>query len=100
MTNQQEIIWQFLKSNALGHEKALHYPPIAAIIGVECEGSNCQNIRSIIKEMVELYALPIGTSQNGVFVIISEDDMQIAVKWVERSNRGDYIRKNGIYTGE
>lgn len=100
MNNDQINIWEFLKKNARGHSKAVHYPPIAELIGVECEGSNCQNVRRIIKEMVEDHNLPIGTSKKGVFIIIDENDIEIAVKWVERPNRGDNIRKNGIYTEE
>jgi hypothetical protein len=94
------LIWKYLKDNALGHANSVHYPPIAEVIGVECVGSNCQNVRKIIKEMVELHQLPIGTSKNGVFVNVSEEDIKVAVKWVERPNRGDNIRNNGIYTEE
>ena len=100
MTTEQELIWKYLKDNALGHANAVHYPPIAKVIGVECIGSNCQNVRSIIKEMVEVHGLPIGTSKKGVFVNVSEEDIEIAVKWVERPNRGDNIRNNGIYSEE
>jgi hypothetical protein len=100
MTTEQELIWKYLKDNALGHANAVHYPPIAEVIGVECIGSNCQNVRSIIKEMVEVHGLPIGTSKKGVFVNVSEKDIEIAVNWVERPNRGDNIRNNGIYTEE
>jgi len=83
--------------NALGHSNAIHYPPIAELIGVQCIGSNCQNIRSIIKEMVEEHGLQIGTSKKGIFVNISEEDITVATNWVERPNRGVNIRNNGIY---
>ena len=70
MTTEQNVIWDYLKANALGHANAIHYPPIAEVIGVRCIGSNCQNVRSIIKEMVEINGLPIGTSKQGVFINI------------------------------
>jgi len=97
MTTEQELIWDYLKNNALGHANAIHYPPIAEVIGVECIGSNCQNVRSIIKEMVDVHKLPIGTSRKGVFVNISDKDIEIAAKWVDRPNRSNNIRNNGIY---
>lgn len=50
--------------------------------------------------MVEVHGLPIGSSKKGVFVNVSEQDIEIAVKWVERPNRGDNIRNNEIYTEE
>ena len=100
MTREQELIWTYLKDNALGHANAVHYPPIAEVIGVKCIGSNCQNVRNIIREMLEVHYCPIGTSKKGVFVNVSEKDIEIAAKWVERPNRGDNVRNNGIYTGE
>jgi hypothetical protein len=101
MTEQQNKIWDYLLAEKVfGHSSAIKLKTIAAVIGVECIGSNCKNVRSIIKEMVELHGLPIGTSKKGVFVIVSEEDIETAVKWVERPNRGDNIRKNGIYTKE
>ena len=100
MTVEQNVIWDYLKTNALGHANAIHYPPIAEVIGVRCTGSNCKNVRDIIKEMVEIHGLPIGTSKQGVFVNMSEQDIKVATDWVERANRGDSIRKNGTYTIE
>lgn len=100
MTTEQDLIWKYLKGNACGHANAKHYPKLAEVIGVKCSGSNCQNVRSIIKEMVEVHGLQIGTSKGGVFINISEEDIEIAVNWVERPNRGDNIRNNGIYTKE
>jgi len=31
MTTEQELIWKYLKDNALGHANAVHYPPIADV---------------------------------------------------------------------
>lgn len=38
--------------------------------------------------------------KKGVFVNVSEEDIEIAVKWIQKPNRGDNIRNNGIYSEE
>mgnify|MGYP003601934144 FL=1 len=48
--------------------------------------------------MVVDLCLPIGTCKNGAFIILNDDEREIAAQFVARENRADAVRRNGNYT--
>ncbi len=97
MTNEQIAIWKYLKENALGLNNAKHISEIASAFGVPAFGTNNDNVRNWIKELVIKFKKPIGTSKKGAFVILNDIEKEKAAKFVERNNRANAVRNNGIY---
>jgi hypothetical protein len=97
MTTEQERIWQYLVENALGIANAIKIEDIATAIGVSPHGTNNDDVRGWIKDMVVRHSKPIGTCKNGAFIILNDDEREIAAKFVERNNRANAVRRNGNY---
>ena len=72
MTIEQTAIWDYLVTNALGSNNAKQMKVIASAIGVPSTGTNSDNIRSFINDMVINHNKPIGTSLSGAFIILNE----------------------------
>jgi hypothetical protein len=90
MNEKQNEIWKYLQTNALGKSNPIKMRNLAAQVGIPAYGSNDQNLRYLIREMVVVHRLPIGTSSRGCFIILSEDDRNTSVQYLQR-NFGDRI---------
>ena len=97
MKVEQTTIWNYLVANALGIEKAINIEEIASALGVPPYGTNNDNVRRWIADMVVNYGKQIGTCDNGAFVILNDEERENAAKFLERNNRADAVRKNGNY---
>ncbi|MRT17390.1 hypothetical protein F3C99_10515 [Vitellibacter sp. q18] len=97
MNEQQESIWKFLIENAQGINNAVHIEEMAKRIEVPPKGTNNDDVRGWIKDMVMNHAKQIGTCKNGAFIILNEEEVEIAARYVERNNRSGAVRKNGIF---
>lgn len=97
MNNEQRGIWNFLIANALGRANAIHMQDIADAIQTECTGTNCDNIRGWIKDMVIDYGCQIGTCNDGAFIILTDEEREDAASYLERNQRADAVRANGNY---
>lgn len=97
MTTEQTNIWEYLIANALGLNNAINIEDIASAIGVPPNGTNNDDVRNWIKDMVVNHEKPIGTCKNGAFVILNDEEREIAAKFVDRNNRADAVRRNGNY---
>ena len=97
MTVEQQRIWDFLVENAQGIKNAKHINEIAKAIGVSNYGTNNDNVRYWIKDMVITHHLPIGTCQKGAFIILNDEELEIAIRFVNRDSKTESIRNNGIY---
>jgi hypothetical protein len=97
MNETQEEIWQYLIDNALGMDNAIPMADLAEEMGYEPYGSNNDNFRPIITAMVRDHGRPIGTCENGVFVITNQEELDAAVEYVTRRTKADALRENGIY---
>ncbi len=97
MNDEQEKIWNYLIENAQGIDNAIHIDIIAEEIGVPSKGTNNDDVRGWIKDMVMNLEKPIGTCSKGAFVILNEEEIEIAARFVERNNRAGAVRRNGVY---
>lgn len=97
MTTEQNAIWNFLTINAVGIQNAVKIEAIATGIGEPPQGTNNDNVRNWIKQMVINHNKPIGTSKDGVFLITTDVEREIAAKFVDRVNRANAVRNNGNY---
>lgn len=83
--------------NGQGIENAIHINKIANEIGVPDYGTNNDNVRNWIKDMVINHNRPIGTCQNGTLIIINQIELDAAIRFVDRSSRTVAIRRNRVY---
>jgi hypothetical protein len=97
MNREQQLIWDYLLENALGKSNAKPISEVARNIGVPPKGTNNDDVRAWIKEMVINHGRPIGTIQKGAFIILTDDEREEAAQFVERENRADAVRRNGNY---
>lgn len=97
MNEEQQTIWEYLVQNALGRGNAKHIETIAQNIGVPNQGTNNDNVRNWIADMVINYGKQIGTSNDGAFIILTDDERENAARFLERNQRADAVRRNGNY---
>ena len=97
MNNEQKLIWEYLILNALGKSNAKSIAEIANAIGAPPKGTNNDDVRGLIKDMVISHGKPIGTLTVGAFIILTDEEREEAARFVERGNRASAVRRNGIY---
>lgn len=97
MMPEQIRIWDYLVANAQGMNHAIHIADIAQEVGILPNGTNNDNVRRWIKQMVIKYGRPIGTCPNGAFIILTNIESEEAARFVERRTVADAIRENGNY---
>lgn len=97
MKNEQIRIWDYLVTHAQGMNHAIHIADIARAIGIPPNGTNNDNVRRWIKQMVLKHQKPIGTCLNGAFIILTNIEREEAARFVERRTVADAIRENGNY---
>lgn len=73
---------------------------LAIAIGIPPYGTNNDNVRHWIEDMVIHHKKPIGTYLKGVFLILNDEEREIAAKFLERNNRANAVRINGNYIPE
>ena len=84
MTEIQEQIWNYLQSNAVGYQNAIHVYHLAEALELDHIGTNDDNLRMEIRNMLIDEGFPIGTCQSGVYIITNEDERERAIRWVDR----------------
>lgn len=98
MNQEQQRIWDYLVANALGKNNAIPISDIAVALGIPPKGTNNDDVRAWIKDMVIYHGKQIGTLKSGAFVILNDTEREEAAQFVERENRADSVRNNGNYT--
>lgn len=98
MNEQQQRIWEYLLNNAMGRVNAKHIAEIADNIDVPAQGTNNDNVRGWINDMVVNHGRQIGTCQDGAFIILTDEEREEAARFLERNQRADAVRRNGNYT--
>lgn len=93
----EKQIWNYLLENGQGIANAIHIKIIAKEINIPKYGTNNDNVRNWIKDMVINHNRPIGTCQNGAFIILNQDELDTAIRFVDRSSRTKAIQRNGVY---
>jgi hypothetical protein len=97
MKPEQELIWDYLVANALGFTLAKNINTIATSLGFPPKGTNNDDVRNWIRDMVITHGKPIGTCLNGAFIILNDEEREAAASFVEKENRADAVRRNGNY---
>lgn len=97
MNQEQQLIWDYLTRDALGRNNAKHIHEIANNIGVPPQGTNNDNVRTWIKDMVINHRRQIGTCPDGAFIILTDDEREEAARFLERNTSADAVRRNGNY---
>lgn len=97
MNEEQQRIWNYLLESGQGMDNAIHIDRIAEEIGVPDYGTNNDNVRNWIKDMVINHNLPIGTCRRGAYIILNQNELDAAVRFVDRNSRTEAIRRNGVY---
>ena len=97
MNRQQEAIWSYLVSHSLGASNAIHISDLANELNIPPQGTNNDNVRGWITSLVKNYHKQIGTCENGVFIILTNEELDAAARFVERNTRSTAIRQNGLY---
>lgn len=98
MNREQQLIWDYLVRDALGRGNAKHIHEIANNIGVQPQGTNNDNVRAWIKDMVINHGRQIGTCPDGAFIILTDGEREEAARFLERNTGADAVRRNGNYT--
>lgn len=97
MTPEQTNVWNYLLTNCLGINNAVNLIDLANAFNIPPKGTNNDDVRGWITDMVINEQKPIGTCPNGVFIILNDHEREIAAKFVERNNRAEAVRRNGNY---
>ncbi len=100
MNEEQLQIWEYLKANSVGRDNAIHIADLANNLGFPPNGTNNDDVRRWIKDMVMEMNLPIGTCQDGAFLFTNEEEREEAACFVERRTRAGVIRTIDYYIPE
>lgn len=92
MNERQQKIWDYLEAHAVGKSNAVKIINLADDLGIISKGSNSDNVRPIITNMVKEHKLPIGTCDAGIFIFTNEKEKEEAARFVERETKADAIR--------
>jgi hypothetical protein len=97
MNEEQKKIWKYLIESAQGIDNAIHIRKIAEAVGIPDSGTNNDNVRNWIKDLVINHSCPIGTCHKGAFIILNSEELEKAIRFVDRNSRIKAIRRNGTY---
>lgn len=100
MNEEQQRIWDYLVQNAIGKRNAVHINKIASDLGIPDYGTNNDDVRASIADMVIDKGQPIGTCREGAFLITNELERDESARFLDRNTRSTAIHRNGFYTPE
>lgn len=98
MNEQQTRIWECLTTDHLGKENAILIRDLADKLGILPYGTNNDDVRANIRDMVLINGKQIGTSDNGCFIITNDEEKEQAAQYLERNSRAAAVRRNGVFT--
>lgn len=97
MTDEQQRIWDYMTANCVGINNVQNVATIANACGYDNYGTNNDDFRAVITNMVVNEMLPIGSCRNGYFLITSEEERQTAINWVNRNKKVEILEKIELY---
>lgn len=97
MTQEQQTIWNYLTTNCVGINNAQNVATIAQGCDYAPHGTNNDNFRAIVTNMVVNEGLPIGSCQKGYFVITTEEERQKAINWIDRNKKVEALQRVQLY---
>lgn len=93
MTQEQQKIWEYLISNCVGIENVQNVSTIAHACGFNDYGTNNDDFRAIITDMVVNGKKPIGSCRNGYYIFTSDEEKQKAINWVNRNKKVEALKQ-------
>lgn len=87
MTQEQQRIWEYLTQNCIGIRNVQNVSTIANACGFDDYGTNNDDFRAIVTDMVVNGRKPIGSCKNGYFIFTTIEERQIAIDWVDRNKK-------------
>jgi hypothetical protein len=78
MNQEQQRLFDFLNNGHRGRNNAIISNNIRAALGFEW-GRTEEATRELIRDMVILLEAPIGSSKNGFFIIVDQEDLNVAI---------------------
>ena len=92
MTAEQRRIWDYMTTHCVGINNVQNVSTIAHACGYGDYGTNNDDFRAIITNMVVNELLPIGSCRNGYFIFTSLDERQKAINWVNRNKKVEALQ--------
>ena len=89
--------WHHMTGICKGKENAIKMEDLASAFGYCPYGSNNDNFRPKITEMIKPHGKQIGTCDQGVFVITNQQELDEAIAFVTRGTKAEALRRNGVY---
>ena len=80
---QRDAIWQVLWENAPDRSHAIHMADLARRARIEETESTAHRTRDAIKTLIEEDGYPIGTCDQGAFVMSNDEDFNVAVSGID-----------------
>ena len=93
MTDEEQKIWAYMTANCVGINNVQNVATIAKACGYHNYGTNNDDFRAVIKNMVVNEKLPIGSCRNGYFIFTTKEEQQIAINWVDRNKKVQALRQ-------
>lgn len=97
MTQEQQTIWDYLTANCVGIDNAQYVAIIAQECGFRPFGTNNDDFRAIVTDMVVNHQKPIGSCRKGYFHITTEDERKKAINWVDRNKKVRVLQNIQLY---
>lgn len=98
MNEEKKKIWEYLTKHTVGRKKAMHMSILANNLNYEPKGTNNDNLRKLLTEMVMKDNLPIGTCNDGVFLFTNEKERKEASDFVKRRTKSSVISTLNFYS--
>lgn len=93
MTQEKQRIWEYLTQNCVGIGNVQNVSTIAHACGFNDHGTNNDDFRAVITDMVVNENKPIGSCRDGYFIFTSEEEKQKAINWVNRNKKVDALQQ-------
>lgn len=97
MTPKQQMIMDYLLANCKGINNAKNVADIAHACGYADYGTNNDDFRATVTDMIVNHDQPIGSCQKGYFIITTEEERQKAINWIDRSKKVEALQRVPLY---
>lgn len=97
MTPEQQRVWNYLINNCIGYNNAQKVASIAHACGYADHGTNNDDFRATVTDMIVNHHQPIGSCKKGYFIITTEQERQKAINWVDRNKKVQALQNIQLY---
>jgi hypothetical protein len=97
MNPEQQRLFDFLSNGHRGRNNAIVSNDIRAALGLEW-GRTEEATRELIRDMVIQLHTPIGSSNDGFFIIVDEEDLNVSIAHLNSRVRNTNLRIAALET--